>query len=181
MLFRGVHFKKLELVSAWAIVTSEKRPGNISIFSHFLNICEKHGLSFELLQNDLDYIIMTDYILSNRDRHLNNIAVLRDAETLKFLRLSPIFDSGKSMFVHMPLPARYTDIVDGSIQSFTDSEKNQLQFVKNKRLFDCGKLLDSSQLASLYAKDPNITPERIEQICTAYEIKAQAFCEWQNK
>ena len=44
---------------------------------------------------------MTDYLFSNVDRHLNNIGILRDPNSLKFIDFAPIFDSGNSMFYNM--------------------------------------------------------------------------------
>lgn len=47
---------------------------------------------------------MSDFIISNVDRHLNNVGILRDADSLCFERMAPIFDSGKSLFVSEAVP-----------------------------------------------------------------------------
>ena len=49
---------------------------------------------------DILKIILLDFIIANEDRHSNNIAFLRDAETLEWLGLAPVYDSGKSMFLN---------------------------------------------------------------------------------
>ena len=70
----------------------------------------------------LEYQIMTDFILSGRDRHLSNISVLRDASSLKFIQPAPIYDSGKSMFVNDSVPDNYKDMLKIPTESFASNE-----------------------------------------------------------
>ena len=42
-------------------------------------------------------MLFIDYLLGNEDRHLNNFGVIRDAKTLKFLRVAPIYDTGSCL------------------------------------------------------------------------------------
>ena len=39
-----------------------------------------------------------DFLIVNVDRHLNNFGFIRDAETLEWTRMAPVYDSGKAMF-----------------------------------------------------------------------------------
>lgn len=53
----------------------------------------------------LDYQIMTDYLLTNTDRHMNNIAIVRNPDTLEVYGFAPIFDSGNSILErHIRIP-----------------------------------------------------------------------------
>lgn len=169
-----------ELVSAWAILTSEKGQSRQSDYEKLISFCAAHGADPAIIRHDLDYMIMTDYILSNRDRHMNNIGILRDADDLTVLQVAPLYDTGKSMFTGQILPLRYTDLVDGDIRSFAKKERKQLAYVTDKSLVDVKKLPDAAQLAKLYQKDPALTQERIEQVCEAYENKIAAFRDWQE-
>lgn len=45
-----------------------------------------------------DNMNVLDYIIMNKDRHLNNICFLRDINEPQSIRLGPIFDSGNSLF-----------------------------------------------------------------------------------
>ena len=45
----------------------------------------------------LDRMIVVDYIMANGDRHLNNFGLIRDPDTLEFLRPAPIYDTGTSL------------------------------------------------------------------------------------
>ena len=46
----------------------------------------------------MDYQIMSDFLLTNTDRHLLNLGVLRDPVSLQFICPAPIFDTGNAMF-----------------------------------------------------------------------------------
>ena len=68
------------MITAYDVVLSEKQPNDRSSFEHFIRVCGKHGMDVEQLQAYMDYMIMSDFILSGRDRHLSNVAILGDAE-----------------------------------------------------------------------------------------------------
>ncbi len=170
-----------ELVSAWAIITSKKKPGHLNDYEHFIEVCGEHGIDTVQLRKDLEYQIMTDYILSNRDRHMNNISVLRDAKTLKFIRMAPIYDTGKSMFVRRHLPMRYAELTDCEVNSFVKHESKLLEYVTDRSLVDAKKLPSSDELFKLYQKDSKLDDERRERVCRAYETKVKAFKKWQNE
>lgn len=84
-----------ELIPAWRIIKTQKQPNNISMYQHFLNCAEKLGIPG--VQNFLDEMITVDYIIANEDRHLNNFGAVRNAETLEWTGMAPIYDSGSSL------------------------------------------------------------------------------------
>ena len=45
----------------------------------------------------IDQMLLVDYLLGNEDRHLNNFGLLRDANTLEFVGVAPIFDTGSCL------------------------------------------------------------------------------------
>ena len=163
--------KQLELVSAFAVITSEKKSNNTNNYEHFLNVCKKHGMDKEKLRADMEYMILSDYVLSNRDRHLNNIAILRDAETLEFVSLAPFFDTGKSMFVGRPVPNKEKEFKELETNSFVRSEKKLLEFVTDKTILDISKLPSPEWIKKTYMKDSYQEEGRVDTICRAYEMK----------
>ena len=56
-----------------------KKTSDISTFPY---VFVKHGLNKDKLRSYMDYMIITNSILSEWDRHLSNISVSRDADTL---------------------------------------------------------------------------------------------------
>lgn len=84
-----------ELIPAWRIFRIEKKPNNISVYQHFVQCAEASGLPDVV--PFLDRMIVLDYIIANEDRHFNNFGALRNAETLEWAGMAPIYDSGSSL------------------------------------------------------------------------------------
>lgn len=172
--------ERLELISAYDVVISKKQRQDISSYEHFIKVCESNGLKEDVLRPFLEYEIMTDFILSGRDRHLSNISVLRDADTLEFVKPAPIYDSGKSMFVYDIVPTSEKDMLKIQTESFYKTELKLLEQVRDKSLVDINKLPSPSFVENLYSLDPNITESRIKEIVRGYEMKIDLFSRWQN-
>lgn len=83
-----------ELVSANQVMRSEIHDAGISGYDHYVTCCRHHGLD---VRPAIDRMLVLDYIIANGDRHTNNFGILRDAETLEWLRPAPIYDSRSSM------------------------------------------------------------------------------------
>lgn len=171
---------ELELVSAYDVENSKKKPGDKNTYEHFISICSDHGLPDEELRPFLEYQIMTDFILSGRDRHLSNISVLRDAESLKFIKPAPIYDSGKALFVNDIVPDNDRDMLKISTESFEATELKLLTLVKDRSLVDVSRLPAPSFIEQMYSLDPNMTVSRIKAILSGYERKIELFRRWQR-
>ena len=48
-------------------------------------------------KENLDQMILFDFLLHNKDRHLKNFGFERDAESLEITRFSPLFDQGSCL------------------------------------------------------------------------------------
>lgn len=84
----------MDLVSAWRIMQIQKKNNSTSVYQHFVNCCNILGID---IVPELDRMIVTDYIIANEDRHLNNFGLLRHAKTLEWFGFAPIYDSGTSL------------------------------------------------------------------------------------
>ena len=146
----------IELLPAIDIVESRKKDNAISMYEHFIAICVAHGLVEAKVRSFLEYQIMTDFVLTNTDRHLNNFGVLRDTKTLKFIGMAPIFDSGNSMFWQSPKLPDYDDLTNVKVNSFRTTEKQLLGYVQDRQQVDVSKLPTEEELRSIYALDPLI-------------------------
>lgn len=165
-----------ELVSAYAVATSEIKPNNISLYEHFINICGKNGLDKDYVRNFLEFEILIDFIFSNRDRHLTNIAVLRDPETLKFVSLAPIFDSGKSMLVgREPFVITDKHLLSQETNGFKNTEMELLKLVKDRKKIDVSKLPTLEAIAKLYSKDSKIGHSHVDFIVDFYRRKIDIY------
>ena len=159
----------LEFIPAIDVVDSEKKDNAVSTYEHFIHVCTAHGLSELEVRSFLEYQILTDFVLTNTDRHLNNFGILRDSRTLKFVRMAPIFDSGNSMFWDAPhLPER-SDCTEITVNSFRKTETELLKLVTDRSRVRMELLPSREEIADLYAKDDSIA--FVDSILTGYEKK----------
>lgn len=159
----------IELLPAIDIVVSRKKDNAMSMYEHFIAVCLAHGLEEAKVRSFLEYQILTDFILTNTDRHMNNFGVLRDTKTLKFIGMAPIFDSGNSMFWQSPKLPEYDDLTKVKVNSFRTTEKQLLGYVQDRQQVDISKLPTEEELRSIYALDPLIPC--VDSIILGYEKK----------
>ena len=169
---------EVELIPAIDVVDSRKKDNATSLYEHFIRVCSEHGLDEGITRPFLEYQIMTDFVLTNTDRHLNNFGVLRDTKTLKFIGMAPIFDSGNSMFWQNPRIPEYDDLVEVSVNSFTKDEFRLLGYVKDATQMDITKLPHPDELYDIYEQDPLIP--FLDSIITGYRRKIDLINHFQE-
>lgn len=169
----------LELISAYAVVTSEVQKNDVSSYEHFIKVCSAHGIDKDALRQDMEYQILMDFILSGRDRHLSNVSILRDADTLRFIRMAPIYDSGKCLFVDQEVPEHTKDLLSIKTNSFASTELKMLSYIRDRNLVDVTKLPGADLIERIYELDSKMDERRIKKVCEAYQKKVEIFRDYQ--
>lgn len=162
---------EIEFIPAIDVVDSKKKDNNISLYEHFIQVCNMHGLDQSVVRSFLEYQILTDFILTNTDRHLNNFGVLRNTHTLKFIDMAPIFDSGNSMFWQNPRLPEKDDLTKIEVNSFRGKEMQLLEYVTDKSAVDFQLLPSCDELQEIYEKDPLIPC--LDSILLGYQKKIE--------
>ncbi len=143
--------ENIECISAWELLQTEKLKQNESYYYPLKRACLKLGMSDDYFTRFMDYEIMTDYLISNTDRHMNNISIIRNPDTLELLGFAPIYDSGNSMFYNVPY-----DQLDGvrineiKTHSFIAREAKLLSYVQDRNAVDLEKAVPDFDI---YAQD----------------------------
>ena len=91
-----------EFVPAWALLCSSKRPSDLGLHDFYVSACAAHGLD---VREDVEKMLVIDYLMANFDRHWNNFGVLIDSESREWLRAAPVFDTGEALWCDRELPA----------------------------------------------------------------------------
>jgi len=86
--------KNTEFIDAKRVLDDEKINEKNNYY-RFVEICKKNGITDA--KERIDEMMVIDYILGNDDRHRGNFGVIRDANTLKWLKIAPVFDTGNSL------------------------------------------------------------------------------------
>lgn len=115
-----------EIISAYDVFKSEKKPNNINDYEFYIQTLEKHNVSNA--RKNVEDMFILDYLMLNTDRHLKNFGVIRNVNTLEWVRTTPIFDTGQSMECD-----KYLDEIDfsyGTGKFFTNTNKNYEDILK---------------------------------------------------
>lgn len=170
--------ENVESISAWELLQTVKIRQNESLYYPLRDVCLSLGMEEQEFTDFMDYEIMTDFLLTNTDRHMNNIAVMRDPDTLKLLGFAPIYDSGNSMFYNIPMNQLVGyDLGTVKTHSFIECESRLLQYVRRRDAVN----LDCAEMDfALYEKDISERHGRIPMIEELYGQKIKMLREFQN-
>ena len=109
---------------------------------------------------------------------MNNIAVMRDPDTLKLLGFAPVFDSGNSMFYNIPYEKlQKVKLREITTHSFVEKESRLLRHVSDRSLLNLDKV---EMDFSIYEKDVSERHIRIPELEKLYYRKAAALHAFQQ-
>lgn len=170
--------ENIEIISAWELLQSIKIRQNESYYYPLKKVCISLGIREDVFDAFMDYEIMTDYLLSNTDRHMNNISVIRNPDTLEIIGMAPIYDSGNSMFYNIPYEQLDSIHLDEIItHSFIKKEVKLLSYVKDRKIVD----IDKAEMDfGIYKKDLLERHIRISKLEELYERKRMKLRLFQN-
>ena len=95
-------------------------------YEHYVHILENHGILDA--RKKLTEMFIVDYLTMNVDRHLKNFGIIRNVETLKWERVTPIFDTGQSMCCDEH--TQNMDFTFGYGKFFTNTKKDYNSILK---------------------------------------------------
>lgn len=154
-----------ELITAHQILHGMPKE---NAYEEYIKILEKHNI--QNAREKIENMFILDYIILNEDRHLNNFGIIRDVNTLEWIDVAPIFDSGESLKI-----IDYNDeevIINGEARFFYNIEPfdNITKYVKDFSRFDLSKLdsvpEDFDNLLHECQNITHMTDNRINKICT---------------
>jgi hypothetical protein len=137
-----------ELVHAWDIVHEININGDK--YTQFLERTAKAGI--ENIQGDIEKMLVVDYIIANTDRHFNNIGFVRNAETLEYYGLAPVYDTGNSLW-HESGADEIFESNDVQSKPFKSKHSVQIKKVKDFSWFDSEKIAIAGDVIHDVLKD----------------------------
>ena len=165
-----------ELIPARRILQTKKKRNETSAWQHFVDCCA--GLGIPGTVSFLDRMIVLDYLIANEDRHYNNYGALRNAETLEWVGMAPIYDSGSSLGYNK-VTRRIAAGEDIACKPFKKHHEEQLRLVWDFSWINFGRLADVREmiygiLSSKIAAE-TIEDNRIEAIAASVEARINAL------
>lgn len=141
----------------------------------YIAICEGLGID---VRSSLEYQIMIDFLLSNVDRHMKNLGLLRNTDTLEYTDIAPIFDSGNAMFFRDSYISLDDKLLKIHTSSFDETELDLLRRVRYKDVVDMDKVLSKDAVIRVLRFDRNLSEVKRNRIADAYEIKKRILCDF---
>ena len=68
--------ENLEFISGYEICESRKKDNELSEYENFIQICIENGLDKNEVRAFMEHQILTDFVITNTDRHFNNFGIL---------------------------------------------------------------------------------------------------------
>ena len=171
--------EELEFISAYEIASSEKKSNSQSGYEQYIEICEKHGIGAEVIRDFMDYQTLTDFVITNTDRHFNNFGVLRDPDTLRFVCPAPVFDSGNSMFFRDLYIMDRAEILENNITSFYNREDKMLNCIRHRDIIDPDLLPSGFEVFKFYL-DHGVSESKASIIAHNYNVKREMSHEFSH-
>lgn len=163
-----------EFVSGYQLIRRYKVPNDISNYEAMIKLAVKYGMEEQEVRRQLEYTILTDFILSNTDRHFNNFGFLYNTESKRFTKMAPIFDNGNSLFYDQEIVPSGIHLLDIQVSSFCKREVDMLHYVKTKDLINLERLSDfPKEVESLLKEYTNMSGVRAEQISRTVKQKIE--------
>jgi hypothetical protein len=149
-------------------------------YERFINACERMGI--KNVKDDLEKMIGIDYIIANIDRHHGNFGSIRDADTLAWLKIAPVFDSGRSLWCDKTNISNITAEKKTDSRAFMNTNEEQISLIKKYAWFDLKKLGGIIELSEyILNKNKDMEKERIKKICSCIERRIYTFNDLMEK
>ena len=163
-----------EFVSAYQIVANYKVPNDISLYEALIRQAVSLGANEEEARSFLEYMILTDFILTNTDRHLNNFGFIYDPKQHRLSGMAPLFDTGNSLFYDCDVIPHGGNLLDIPVNSFSKREADQLHYVKTDAGVKLESLAHFSEEAEALLKEyTDMTDERAAETARTIEEKIE--------
>ena len=157
--------QELEFVPAYQIIRNHKVPNNVSVYEALIRQAGFYGMREEEVRNHLEYAILTDFLLTNTDRHFNNFGFLYDEKQHRLVSMAPIFDTGNALFYNEEAIPSKENLLNIEVNSFSKKETEMLRYVKNSRILDLPSLeslpKEAEMLLKKYTDMPGTRAEKI--------------------
>lgn len=165
-----------ELVSAYNIMKNVKKPNDISEYEFYIKCVEELGI--KNIRQQTEKMLVLDFLICNEDRHYNNFGLVRNAVTLEWEGVAPVFDCGTSLWYNTQ--ENLIKPLAPSIPSkpFKKTHNEQIKLVKDFSWRDLDNLNGIEYMADeILSQSEYISKERKNVLCNAIKQRVQLLRE----
>ena len=165
-----------ELVSAYNIMKNVKKPNDLSEYEFYIKCVEELGI--KNIRQQTEKMLVLDFLICNEDRHYNNFGLVRNAVTLEWECVAPVFDCGTSLWYNTQ--ENLIKPISPSIPSkpFKKTHNEQIKLVKDFSWLDLDRLDGIEYMADeILSQSEYISKARKNVLCNAIKQRVQLLRE----
>ncbi len=151
-----------EYVPALEILNAVPKLNHENSYQHFFRCAE--ALSIPVSRQEVDDMLLFDYLINNADRHYGNFGFIRDVQTRSFLGMAPIFDNGNSLW-YLQLNKRMK-LKDQPAKPFRDTHAEQMKLL-GRSAVPWNRLTESwlrQMVEDIYSRNDLFDTERLDNL-----------------
>lgn len=166
-----------DFVPAYAAVFNQKRRASINNYEWFVSSLERS--SVDGVEAFVCAMVCCDFVLGNFDRHYGNFGLVRDASTLEFVGMAPVFDSGNSLWCNRQTLFPYAGHVSyaydplpfaarGEVGGHAPDPSRQLRMLRDFEWYEQTAFDVAPEIVhDVLSQNENFPPRRIDLITKA--------------
>jgi len=166
--------RNTELVSGFYIHNVKRIENADNFYKHFLECCSILGI--QNAKENFDKMLALDYLIANKDRHMNNFGAIRNAKTLEWIGIAPVFDSGTSLW-HNQFNVQAENAPCS--EPFRSTHDEQIKDITDFSWIDLSALVGmEDDIADILSTSPYIDKKRIDDICSAFNARVKSLSQY---
>jgi hypothetical protein len=157
--------KDLEFVNSFIVFLHGDR--NTDKYTNYVNICEKMGINDA--RKEIDKMIVIDYLIRNTDRNSGNYGILRNPDTLEWVKIAPVFDNGNSLWYNSQVINNIGMGTKSECRSFAGENEKNIELIGDSSWFDKNKLKGmDEEIKKIFKLNKSMENERINKISECF-------------
>lgn len=173
-----------EIITANDVFFTRKQNNHTSDMEHYIKILKRYGIKDA--RKNVENMFILDFLIMNYDRHMKNYGIIRDVDTLKWIKVAPIFDNGQAMQCDKLI--NEMNFEDGKGKFFKNTDKkfsNYLQGFKTLQSINITKLdgltNEYREMLYKYQEYTEISNERIDKLVEGLKTRIDYLNKYINK
>ena len=151
--------KNTEFINSFIVYLHGKKTGDR--YEDYINICINKGI--KNTREELEKMLVLDYLIRNTDRNPGNYGIVRNPETLEWESLNKLFDNGNSLWYNVSVINNIGIEKRSNCRSFLGENEKNIKLVKNYN-FDKKLLNNFNEVIEYILKHTGMEKERLKNI-----------------
>jgi hypothetical protein len=143
-------------------------------YNDYIKVCVQNGIANA--RTEIDKMICIDYLIGNIDRHPGNFGIIRNANTLEWIKTASIFDNGNSLWYDVQNTGSISAVKNTISRSFSRSNTDNLALIDFPEWYVKNTLNNTGEFAdSVLSKNKDMEEKRISVIAACLQERCNLF------